>query len=143
MKQAIIERLKKLTNKYDLVEDFNTSEREIRRTIAEIAKEQPVVAVSHLKGYKIASEPTEIGAVYNSAMELVGRMQELSPRLMPQIKFIAEKAQTTLDKEYSLSKLQEKINDEIKYLKFLNKVIKDELIGELKWIIILSNEWQF
>ena len=132
MKQAIIERLHKLTNKYDLVEDFNTSEREIRRTIAEIAKEQPVVAVSHLKGYKIASELTEIGAVYNSAMELVGRMQELSPRLMPQIKFIAEKAQTTLDKEYSLSKLQEKINDEIKYLKFLNKVIKDELIGELK-----------
>ena len=132
MKQAIIERLKKLTNKYDLVEDFNSNEREIRRTIAEIAKEQPVVAVSHLKGYKIASEPTEIGSVYNSAMELVGRMQELSPRLMPQIKFIAEKAQTTLDKEYSLSKLQEKINDEIKYLKFLNKVIKDELIGELK-----------
>lgn len=133
MKEILKERLKKeVCFKFDLAEEFNLTEREIRRIIAEIAKDEPITSTSYLRGYKIATEPYEIGAVYNSAMELVGRMQELSPRLMPQIKFIAEKAQTTLDKEYSLSKLQEKINNEIKYLKFLNKVIKNELYGELK-----------
>lgn len=132
MKQAIIERLKtQVTYKQDLQDDFKLSERQVRLIIAEIAKEQPIMATSYVKGYKLATEPYECGFLYNTTLDLLSRISEITLRLEPQIKFLKENSQPTFEKEYVLTELRTKIKDEIKLLQYLNRAIYKGLRDEL------------
>lgn len=69
-------------SKEHLANMLGTTEREVRRLIAEIAEEQPVIALSEAgSGYRIAKDIEDLEDVRRMRRETVSRMKQLAKRL--------------------------------------------------------------
>ena len=68
--------------KKQLVRQYNIHERQIRLYISELASEMPIIALSHKKGYRLATEDDEI-EIQKAIKELTHRQEKLELRKRP------------------------------------------------------------
>ncbi len=68
--------------KKQLIRQFNIHERQIRLYISELASEMPIIALSHKRGYRLATENDEI-EIRKQIKELTHRQEKLELRKRP------------------------------------------------------------
>ena len=99
---------KEYTDKQEIADKLNISERKVRREISKISMYYPVISKSNKKGYKLAKPIDlmgkeelieEIKEVDNVANELQSRIRQLKAKLKPLIayKSVAEKKLLSYD----------------------------------------------
>lgn len=77
--------------KQELQNLFDTSEREVRDMISEIAKKVPVISLSDNKGYRVAKQDfSDIKDTVHQLKDLQSRMAILEKRCEPLNKYIAK-----------------------------------------------------
>ena len=83
-KDLIKERLENEETLYKkaLIYQYGLSERFIRLIISDIAKELPIISLSHQKGYRLATQQDEI-EIRKQIKELTSRQEKLELRKRP------------------------------------------------------------
>ena len=74
--------------KKELMQVFNTGERQIRMMVSHISHRAPVISISgDNAGYKVATSKEDLELVEASWAELSSRIEELNKRIVPLMEF--------------------------------------------------------